>query len=144
MNSFAGAASKSLNTRNAGPDEGGARGSINQTTITKHPAMKLFSILFTVLTLFFFLPAPAAKADHDSCRTRVSACGSCGGEVRWVYRCTGYDCHGHPIYRWVRLAHSCHHHHHSAPSHHHHSAPSHGHYDSHGHGGFSIRFGSHR
>lgn len=63
--------------------------------------MKLRTLFLTALVALGSLaPVTNAKADHCE-RTRVTY-DSCGRAIYWAYRVVGYDCHGCPIYSWVR------------------------------------------
>jgi hypothetical protein len=74
-----------------------------------HIAMKTWTALLTALIgLFLFTPTQSARADHGY-SSRTSTCGSCGGAVYYTKVFAGYDCHGCPVYRWVRQEHYCQH-----------------------------------
>jgi hypothetical protein len=64
--------------------------------------MKLRSLLLTALLgLGALAPLNTAKADHSCERTRVTY-DSHGCPTYWVYTVVDRDCHGRPIYGWVR------------------------------------------
>ena len=87
--------------------------------------MKLRTLFFTALLGFGALaPLSTAEAGHRCERTRVTY-DHCGRPIHWVYRVVGRDCHGCPIYKWVRTSNY-------ASSHHS------------GHSQFSMSAGSHR
>ncbi len=62
--------------------------------------MKLRSLLLTALLgLGTLAPLNFAKADHESTRVTYD---SRGCPTYWALHVGGYDCHGRPIYNWVR------------------------------------------
>lgn len=81
-----------------------------------HHTMKKITLLLALCVSFFALAPSTALADHrhhhSSCERRVAyRCGSCGDSVYQELRLVGYDRCGRPVYDWVNVGHSCHHHH---------------------------------
>lgn len=86
--------------------------------LTPDATMKKIALLLSVCAGFSALAPSTALADHRSYRSRPSSCerrvadhcDRCGDRVYQELRVVGYDHCGRPVYRWVTLGHSCHHH----------------------------------
>jgi len=65
---------------------------------------RLLAGFAALATLFVLLPSNASAGNPYR---SVGTCGSCGAHLKAQHTRVGYDRCGRPIYRYVRLPHSC-------------------------------------